>query len=59
MTKSYPWPGIAPGQGDDAGNYTAPEWWAIWMAMQNAAGVVLTGATPLRTSTTRANIGVY
>ena len=58
--KSYPWPGIAPTNGDDAGRYTAPEWWALWASANRAGGLIVpAAAAPLRTLSALANIGVY
>lgn len=57
--KSYPWQGVAPADGDDAGNYDANEWWAAWAAMNRAGGIVVEDvATPLRTLAAYTNVGV-
>lgn len=45
--KSYPWRGVAPGSGIDAGRYNANEWWGAWCALIKSGGVVFEDATPL------------
>jgi len=56
--KSYPWPGVSPASGADAGRYTAPEWWGEWAAEQLSSGIVVTSPL-LRTDPTFTNIGVH
>jgi hypothetical protein len=56
--KSYPWPGVSPASGADAGRYTAPEWWGEWASEQLTSGVVVTSPL-LRVATTFTNIGVH
>lgn len=56
--KSYPWPGVAPGSGDDAGRYTAPEWWGEWATEQLTSGVIVTSPL-LRVDSTFTNVGVH
>lgn len=57
--KSYPWPGVAPASGADAGRYDAPEWWGAWVAAQVGGGVLRAIAPPLRTAAALTNRGVY
>lgn len=60
MQKGYPWPGIAPTSGPDAGRYLAPEWWAVWCALNRGGGVIIPDAVaPLRTDSVFTNRGVY
>lgn len=56
--KSYPWPGVAPTSGDDAGRYTAQEWNAVWAAVMQAGGVIKISPA-LRTLAGLANVGVF
>ena len=56
--KSYPWPGVAPGSGADAGRYTAPEWWGEWATEQLTSGVIVTSPL-LRPSAVFTNVGVH
>lgn len=54
---SFPWPGVAPGDGEDAGPYTAPQWWGRIVALLSGSGMV-EATTPLTTSADRDNLGV-
>ena len=54
---SFPWPGVAPGDGEDAGPYTAPQWWGRIVALLSGSGMV-EATTPLTTSADRNNLGV-
>lgn len=51
---SLPWPGIAPGDGADAGPYTAMQWWERLVALFTCGGSVST----LDTDPDRYNLGV-
>jgi len=58
--KSYPWPGVTPVDGDDAGQYTAEQWWGFWGTIQRAAAIISPSAgSPLRTLASLTNVGVY
>lgn len=37
---SLPWPGVAPGDGPDAGPYTAAQWWGRTVALLQASGML-------------------
>ena len=54
---SFPWPGIAPGSGADAGQYTAAQWWARATAMLQTSGMIVAGG--LKTEAGCDNLGVF
>jgi hypothetical protein len=57
---SFPWPGIAPGSGADAGQYTAAQWWARATAMLQTGGIIMPDPVwPHKTTTARDNLGVF
>lgn len=53
---SYPWPGVAPADGVDAGPYTAAQWWERVVALLSSSGTAHGAA--LVTDIGRENIGV-
>jgi hypothetical protein len=56
---SWPWQGQAPGDGADAGPYTAAQWWQRIVAFLQVGGMVYPSAgSPIKTETARDNLGV-